>query len=78
MMRTWWPRREVVMIALIVALTSVAASVTVKLTRPKPFANATLGTEWRCSKTLLILTTCVRNTHGNNQPQSIQARDLTA
>jgi hypothetical protein len=77
MTRTWWPRRQIVVVALIVALTSVAASLMVKLTRPQPFANATLGSEWQCNRTLLILTTCVRNTFEKSQPQSVQGRNLT-
>lgn len=61
MPRTWWPSREIVLIAFVVALGCDATFLSVRLTRPKPFANATLGSEWRCHKALLVFTTCVRN-----------------
>ena len=49
-----WTCKELVLIAAIVTLACVAAFLSIKLTRPKPFANATLGVESHCKPSLLI------------------------
>ncbi len=40
-----WTCKELALIAAIVALACIAAFLSIKLTRPKPFASATLGVE---------------------------------
>lgn len=49
-----WTCKELALIAAIVALACVAALLSIKLIRPKPFANATLGVESQCKPSLLI------------------------
>jgi hypothetical protein len=63
MPRTWWPSREIALIAFVVALGCVTVLTSVGLTRPEPFANATLGSGWQCNKTHLVFTVCVRNAY---------------
>jgi hypothetical protein len=48
-----WTCKELVLIAAIVALACVAAFLSIKLTRPKPFAGATFGIESPCKQSLL-------------------------
>ena len=57
-----WTCKELSLIAAIVALACVAAFLSIKLMRPKPFASATLGVEWQCKQSFLI-TTCHRIAH---------------
>jgi len=45
-----WTCKELALIAAIVALACVAAFLSIKLTRPKAFASATLGAEWQCKQ----------------------------
>ena len=78
MSRTWWPRREIAVLALLVALSFVAASLAGKLTRPPPFANAAMGAEWRCDQAFLIVTICVRNTDEERQPSAQVGDELTS
>ena len=49
-----WTCKELALIAAIVALACIAAFLSIKLTRPKPFANATLGVESQGKPQLLI------------------------
>jgi len=55
-----WTYKELVLIAAIVVLACGAAFLSIRLTRPKPFAQATLGVEWPCKQSFLI-TTCHRD-----------------
>ena len=50
---TWtlWTRQEIALIAAILTLACVAALLSVKLTRPKPFASAALSAQWQCTTT---------------------------
>jgi hypothetical protein len=58
-----WTCKELALITAIVALACVAAFLSIKLTRPKPFASATsLVIEWQCKQSFLI-TTCHRTAH---------------
>lgn len=57
-----WTRKELALIAAIVALACVAAFLSIKLTRPKPFGSATARVEWQCKQSFLI-TTCHRTAH---------------
>jgi hypothetical protein len=54
-----WTRKELALIAAIVALACVAALLSIKLTRPRLLSNATLGVEWHCKHSLLT-TSCTR------------------
>ena len=63
MPRKFWPRTEIALIVVIVAFACVAAYLSVKLTRPKSFANAGFSVEWQCSKGLGILPLCTRIAH---------------
>ena len=42
-----WTCKEIALIAAIVAFACVAAFLSIRLTRPKPFASAALGIEWQ-------------------------------
>jgi hypothetical protein len=57
-----WTRKELALIAAIVALACVAAALSIKLTRPKLLSNATLGVERHCKHSLLT-TNCIRIAH---------------
>jgi len=61
MPRTSWRGVDIVFIVVILAFACVAAYLSIRLTRPKPFANAGFGVEWRCSTNLGILTVYTRN-----------------
>jgi len=45
-----WTCKELALIAAIVALACVAAFLSIKLTRPKPFASASFGAESQCKQ----------------------------
>jgi hypothetical protein len=55
-----WSCKELALIAAIVTLACVAAYLSIKLTRPKPFASATLSVEWQCKRQSFLITTCHR------------------
>jgi hypothetical protein len=55
-----WTRRQIALMAVIVALVSSAAYVSVSLARPKPVESAVLSDQWRCTRTAGILTVCTR------------------
>jgi hypothetical protein len=57
-----WTYKELALIAAIVVLACGAAFLSIRLTRPKPFAQATLGVAWQCKQSFLI-TTCLRIAH---------------
>ena len=57
-----WTCKELALITAIVTLACVAAFLSIKLTRPKPFASAALGIEWQCKQSFLV-TTCHRIAH---------------
>jgi hypothetical protein len=61
---------DIVFIVVILACACVAAYLSIKLTRPKPFANAGLGVAWQCRTSLGILTVCTRNAHFEGRPRS--------
>jgi hypothetical protein len=48
MTSTAWTRKELVLIVAIVAIACAAALLSVKLTRAKQSAGASLGIEWQC------------------------------
>jgi uncharacterized protein involved in exopolysaccharide biosynthesis len=52
-----WSCKELALIAAIVTLACVAAYLSIKLTRPKPFASATLSVEWQCKRQSSLITT---------------------
>jgi uncharacterized membrane protein YadS len=68
-----WTCKELALITAIVALGCVAAFLSIKLTRPKPFASAALAIEWQCKQSFLI-TTCHRTAHV--RPASAQAKPM--
>jgi hypothetical protein len=61
MVWTLWTRKEIVLIAAILAFAGAAAFLSVKLTQPKPFESSVL-TQWQCTKTAGILTVCTKKT----------------
>ncbi|HVX79455.1 MAG TPA: hypothetical protein VHB49_25245 [Bradyrhizobium sp.] len=59
MIWTLWTRKEIVLVAAILALAGASAFLSVKLIRPQPFASSVL-TEWQCTRTAGILTVCTK------------------
>jgi hypothetical protein len=59
---TWtlWTRQEIALIATILTLACVAAFLSVKLTRPKAFASATLSAQGQCSTNAGTAKICIR------------------
>ena len=59
---TWstWTTKEIALIAAILALACTAAFLSIKLTRPKPFASTVLTEQWQCTKTAGVLTVCTK------------------
>jgi hypothetical protein len=59
---TWtlWTRQEIALIAAILTFACVAAFLSVKLTRPKPFATAGLSAQWQCTATAGTAKICIR------------------
>jgi len=57
-----WTRKELALIAAIVALACVAALLSIKLTRPRLLSSDTLGVGWHCKHSLLT-TNCKRFAH---------------
>ncbi len=76
MPRTSWRGADIAFMVVILTFACVAAYLSVKLTRPRPFANAGLGLEWQCSKTLGILTVCSRIAHGETRPRAVPNGDV--
>jgi hypothetical protein len=52
---------EIVFIVVILVFACVAAYLSIRLARPKPFANAGFGVEWQCRTSLGIFTVCTRS-----------------
>jgi hypothetical protein len=59
---TWtlWTRQEIALIVAILTLACVAAFLSIKLTRPRPFASATLSAQWQCSPAAGTPKLCIR------------------
>jgi hypothetical protein len=59
---TWtlWIRQEIAFIAAILTLACVAAFLSVKLTRPKPFMSAAVSAKWQCTTTAGAAKICIR------------------
>jgi hypothetical protein len=59
---TWtlWTRHEIAIIVAILTLACVAAFLSVKLTRAKPFAGAALSAQWQCTATAGTPKLCIR------------------
>jgi hypothetical protein len=51
-----WSCKELALIAAIVTLACVAAVLSIWLTRPRLLSTATVGVEWQCKRSLLIMT----------------------
>jgi hypothetical protein len=62
---TWtlWTRQEIALIAAILTFACVAAFLSVKLTRPRPFASAASSMQWQCATTTGTAKICIRK-HG--------------
>ncbi len=62
---TWtlWTRREIALIAAILTFACAAAFLSIKLTRPKPFASAALSAQWQCTTNAGTAKICIRK-HG--------------
>jgi hypothetical protein len=52
--------RKLALIGAAVALAGAAASVSVVLAYPKPISSAALGSEWQCTRTAFVWTSCSR------------------
>jgi hypothetical protein len=76
MPRTSWRGVDIVFIVVILAFACVAAYLSIRLTRPKPFANAGFGVEWQCSTNLGILTVCSRNALFEQRRQPVSKDEL--
>jgi hypothetical protein len=59
MIWTFWTRKEMVLVAAILALAGAGAFLSIKLIRPQPFASSILS-EWQCTRTAGVLTVCTR------------------
>jgi hypothetical protein len=59
---TWtlWTRQEIALIAAILALACVAAFLSIKLTRPRPFASAASSAQWQCGPAAGTPKLCIR------------------
>ena len=57
---TLWTRQEIALIMAILTLACVAAFLSVKLTRPRPFASAGLSAQWQCTATAGTAKICIR------------------
>jgi len=55
-----WTRRQIALMAVIVALGSGAAYLSVGLVRTRPVQNAVLSDHWQCTRTAGILTVCTK------------------
>ena len=62
---TWstWTYKELALVAAILMLACTAAFLSIRLTRPRPFASTVLTRQWQCTRTAGILTVCTRK-HG--------------
>jgi hypothetical protein len=62
---TWtlWTRQEIALIVAILTFACIAAFLSVKLTRPKPFATAAASAQWQCNMTAGTAKVCIRK-HG--------------
>jgi hypothetical protein len=58
-----WTRKELALIAAIVALACVAALLSIKLTRPRLLSSDTLGVELQCKHSLLMKMNCAKIAH---------------
>jgi hypothetical protein len=67
---------DIVFIVVILAFACVAAYLSIRLTRPRPFANAGLGVAWQCSTSLGNLTVYTRNAHYEGKPRSISKGEV--
>jgi hypothetical protein len=76
MPRTSWRGADIVFIVVILAFACVAAYLSVKLTRPRSFANAGFGVEWQCRASLGILTVCTRNALFEKRLRSVPKGEL--
>ena len=56
----FWTRKAVVLSVAIVALTFLAAAVSVALAYPEPVSSTALGPDWQCTRLAFVLTTCRR------------------
>ena len=59
---TWtlWTRQEIALIVTILTFACVAAFLSVKLTRPRPFATAAVSTQWQCNTTTGTAKVCIK------------------
>ena len=55
--------RKLAFIGAAVALTGAAASLSVVLAYPRPISSAALGSEWQCTRTAFVWTSCSRIYH---------------
>jgi hypothetical protein len=55
-----WTRRQIALMAVIVALGSGAAYLSVGLVRARPVQSAVLSDHWQCTRTAGILTVCTK------------------
>jgi hypothetical protein len=58
MISNLWTRKGVVLVAVIVTFTCVAALLSVNLASSDPISSAALGADWQCSRIAFVLTTC--------------------
>ena len=73
MTRTLWTRQEILLIVAILSLACAAAFLSVKLTRPKPFATSVVS-QWQCTKSAGTVAVCTRKSARANASQ--QSRSL--
>ena len=63
MIHTPWTRKEIALVAAIVALACIAAVLSIGLAYPEPMSHAELGPEWQCSRFAFAFTACTRIQH---------------
>jgi hypothetical protein len=55
----WWTRKNLALIAAVIAL-AFTGFIMIGLSHPEPAASAALGPDWHCSRLAFVFTSCSR------------------
>jgi hypothetical protein len=72
MTSTWWTTRKLALIGGVVALAGAVAFLSIALAYPTPISSAALGSEWQCTRTAYLWTSCSRIRHTEAAVQSVR------
>jgi hypothetical protein len=72
--RMSWTRKQLALITATVAFASAVACLSLVSTQASP--NSSLGADWQCSRTALIMTTCTRIRHTESEPAIQNAKPV--